>query len=222
MHKRARRAGTARRSELVNNCAASHNGVGGRPALVQSRSQAFYPERVAARLPAEPVAHASTSNRKAPQEGRYIRTMDSRAKRRINNYTQAQIMNESQQWQQHQAFGAVDWATEKHSVIIVDQTGRVIEDFQIDHSASGWRKFRQKLQSYGSIPFAIETSQGAVVEQLLEAGMIVYPLNPKSGEAYRQRKAPSGLKTISWMLGVSPMLCASMVKAGGRFAQKER
>jgi transposase len=194
MHKRVRRAGTARRSELVNNCAASHNEVGERPALVQSRSRAFYPVRVIARLPAEPVALAPTSNRKAPQEGRYIRTMDSRAKRRINKPTQAQTMNESQQWQRHQAFGAVDWATEIHSVIIVDQTGRVIEDFQIQHSASGWKKFRQKLQPYGSIPFAIETSQGAVVEQLLEAGMIVYPLSPKSGEAYRQRKAPSGVK----------------------------
>jgi hypothetical protein len=38
------------------------------------------------------------------------------------------------------------------------------------------------------------TSQGAAVEQLLEAGMIVYPLNPKSAQAYRQRKAPSGVK----------------------------
>jgi hypothetical protein len=79
-------------------------------------------------------------------------------------------MNESQQWQRHQAFGAVDWATEKHSVIIVDQTGRVIEDFQIENSASGWRKFRQKLQPYGSIPFAIETSQGAVARATLRGG----------------------------------------------------
>jgi hypothetical protein len=38
------------------------------------------------------------------------------------------------------------------------------------------------------------TSQGAAVEQLLEAGMIVYPLNPKSAQAYRERKAPSGVK----------------------------
>jgi hypothetical protein len=61
-------------------------------------------------------------------------------------------------------------------------------------SSVGWKKFREKLQAYGSIPFAIETSQGAAVEQLLEAGMIVYPLNPKSAQAYRERKAPSGVK----------------------------
>jgi hypothetical protein len=28
----------------------------------------------------------------------------------------------------------------------------------------------------------------------LEAGMIVYPLNPKSAQSYRERKAPSGVK----------------------------
>ncbi len=80
-------------------------------------------------------------------------------------------MNDTQQWKQHRAFGAVDWASEKHSVIVVDEAGKVIEDFEIEHSALGWKKFREKLQPYGSIPFAIETSQGAAVEQLLEAGM---------------------------------------------------
>jgi hypothetical protein len=76
------------------------------------------------------------------------------------------------------------WASQTHCVVVVDQTGKVIEDFQIEHSAPGWKKFREKLQSYGSIPFAIETSQGGAVEQLLEAGMMVYPLNPKSAQAF--------------------------------------
>src|ERR1700741_4853049 len=103
-------------------------------------------------------------------------------------------MNDSEQWQQHRAFGALDWASQKHSVIVVNQTGKVIEDFEIEHSALGWKNFRERLQAYGPIPFAIETSQGAAVEQLLEAGMMVYPLNPKSAQAYRERKAPSGVK----------------------------
>ncbi len=175
----------------MNNCAASHNRAGGRPALARSRSRLAYPKRVSFRPPAEPATLAPTSNRKSPPEGHYISLMDSRAKRRKN---QQKTMNESGQWQQHRAFGALDWASEKHSVIVVDQAGKVIEDFEIEHSALGWKKFREKLQPYGSIPFAIETSQGAAVEQLLEAGMIVYPLNPKSAQAYRERKAPSGVK----------------------------
>jgi hypothetical protein len=124
--------------------------------------------------------------------------MEGRAKRRKTHQQQKKTMNDSkqgsEQWPQHRAFGGLDWASQKHSVIVVDQTGKVIEDFEIEHSVLGWKKFREKLQPYGSIPFAIETSQGVAVEQLLEAGMIVYPLNPKSAQAYRDRKAPSGLK----------------------------
>jgi transposase len=97
-------------------------------------------------------------------------------------------------WSAHRGFGGLDWASQAHAVVIVDAQGRVVEDFEIEHSALGWKKFRQRLQAYGSIPFAIETSQGVAVEQLLEAGMIVYPLNPKSAQAYRERKAPSGVK----------------------------
>ena len=88
----------------------------------------------------------------------------------------------------------LDWASENHSVVVVDSHGKVIEDFEIEHSALGWKKFRERMKPHGSIPFAIETSQGSAVEQLLEAGMKVYPLNPKSAQAYRERKAPSGVK----------------------------
>jgi hypothetical protein len=102
----------------VNNCAAGEILSGGRPALVRSRSRGFYPVRVVARLPVEPEALAPTSNRKKPQEGHHIRTMESRAKRRKNQRQQRRTMNVSAQWKQHRAFGALDWASEKHSVIL--------------------------------------------------------------------------------------------------------
>ena len=194
IHKRVKRPAPARRRELVNNCAAGQNDGGERPALARSRSAESYPKTVAERLPAEPAALAPTSNRKAPQEGHYISSMGGRAKRRKNQQPNKQTMSGSEPWQQHRAFGALDWASEKHSVIVVNPAGKVIEEFEIEHSALGWKKFREKLQPYGSIPFAIETSQGVAVEQLLEAGMVVYPINPKSAQAYRERKAPSGVK----------------------------
>src|ERR1700733_12991338 len=132
IHKRAKRPYAAKRSELVNNCAADQNKVGERPALARSRSRTPNPKRVTERLPAEPEALAPTSNRKRPQEGHYIRAVDSRAKRR-RTQSQAKTINEFKDWQLHRAFGAVDWASEKHSVIVVDQNGKVIEDFQIEH-----------------------------------------------------------------------------------------
>src|SRR5258707_9980946 len=82
------------------------------------------PKRVTGRLLGEPEALAPTSNRKTPQEGHYISSMEGRAKRRKNQKQQQKTMNESDQWQQHRAFGALDWASEKHSVIIVDQAGK--------------------------------------------------------------------------------------------------
>src|SRR6266481_3626762 len=97
-------------------------------------------------------------------------------------------------WRENRGFGGLDWASQKHSVLVVDPQGKELEDFEIEHSALGWKKFRERMKPYGSIPFSIETSQGVAVEQLLEAGMQVYPLNPKSAQAYRQRKAPSGVK----------------------------
>jgi transposase len=41
---------------------------------------------------------------------------------------------------------------------------------------------------------AIETSQGAAVEKLLESGLIVYPVHPRRAKGYRERKRPSGDK----------------------------
>ena len=125
--------------------------------------------------------------------------MDGRAKGRQHQKKRITAMSnpsdqESGGWLESPGFGALDWASEKHSVVVVDPQGKVLEDFEIEHSALGWKKFRERMRTYGSIPFAIETSQGAAVEQLLEAGMQVYPLNPKSAQAYRERKAPSGVK----------------------------
>ena len=44
------------------------------------------------------------------------------------------------------------------------------------------------------VGFAIETNCGPAVERLLEAGVAVFPLNPKAAERYRDRKAPGGDK----------------------------
>jgi hypothetical protein len=129
--------------------------------------------KVNGRPPGEPEALATTSNRTKPHEGHYISAMDGRAKRRQQQKLKSAPMNNPDQlgWLEQRGFGGLDWASQKHSVIVVDHQGKVLEDFEIEHSALGWKKFRERMQPYGSIPFAIETSQGAAVEQLLEGGM---------------------------------------------------
>ena len=156
IHGRAKRPRAARRSEVVNNSAAGENIAGGRPASARSRSFGRNPGRVTKRLPGEPEALATKSNRTMPQEGCYISAMDGRAKRR-QEWRAAMNTPEQQPggWLEQRGFGGLDWATQKHSVVVVDAQGKVLEDFEIEHSALGWKKFRERLQPYGSIPFAI-------------------------------------------------------------------
>jgi hypothetical protein len=64
--------------------------------------------------------------------------MEGRAKgRQSNKLEERKTMKDSLSWSQQQSFGAVDWAQEKHSVIIVNQAGKVLEDFEIEPSALG-------------------------------------------------------------------------------------
>src|SRR6185436_6085297 len=41
----------------------------------------------------------------------------------------------------------------------------------------------------------LETSSGPAVDQLLQRGWQLYPINPKAAQRYRERKAPSGTKS---------------------------
>jgi hypothetical protein len=141
IHGRAKRTRAARRSEVVNNSAAGENIAGGRPASARSRSREGYRKTVNRRLPDEPEALAGTSNRTTPHEGHYISSMDGRAKRRQQQKLKSAPMNnpdqESGGWLEQRGFGGLDWASQKHSVVVVDPQGKVLEDFEIEHSALG-------------------------------------------------------------------------------------
>src|SRR5258707_11238577 len=99
-------------------------------------------------------------------------------------------MNDAQQGRHARAFGSLDCASEKPSVVLVNETGKVIEDFEIEHSALGWKKFREKLQPYGSIPFAIETSQGVAGQPNFLGGGVVFFPHPHKSSNYPRTKNP--------------------------------
>jgi transposase len=95
----------------------------------------------------------------------------------------------------HQYFAGFDWASNHHDIVVVDKAGNVIADFQIEHTAAGWRDWCEKITAWPDLAVAVETSFGFVVENLLQSGVTVYPVNPKSAKSFRQRKSPSGNKT---------------------------
>ena len=98
------------------------------------------------------------------------------------------------EWQERTYFGALDWASDHHDLVVVDRMGELVESFTFAHSGPGWQELRGKLAPYPGLAIAVETNQGAAVQQLIEAGLEVYPVNPKSAQRYRERKAPSGVK----------------------------
>lgn len=103
-------------------------------------------------------------------------------------------------WQSHTHFMVFDWAKDHHQIVVIDRDGQIALDLQIEHIAEGWHRLHEKLLrpaglDLSVVAVAIETNCGPAVEKLLELGCCVYPLNPKSAQRYRDRKAPSGSKT---------------------------
>ncbi|HEX9596450.1 MAG TPA: IS110 family transposase [Anaerolineales bacterium] len=97
-------------------------------------------------------------------------------------------------WNEHEHFAGLDWASDHHDLVIVDSAGQIVINKRFEHTAEGWKQLRETLGAYPGIPVAIETNQGIVIEQLLQAEVAIYPVNPKAAKRYRERKAPTGGK----------------------------
>ena len=97
-------------------------------------------------------------------------------------------------WQEHTCFAALDWARDHHDIVVVRRDGSIAAEFQFPHTAPGWQQMRERLREFDpEMPIAIETNQGAAMEQLLQTSLTIYPINPKAAVNYRQRKRPSGV-----------------------------
>ena len=87
-------------------------------------------------------------------------------------------------------------ATIIKTVVIVDRAGQIVADFEIEQNAAGWQRWREQVAALGAgVAACVETSQGMIIEQLLESGVSLYPISPVSTQAYRERKALSGNKS---------------------------
>jgi transposase len=98
-------------------------------------------------------------------------------------------------WQEITHHAGFDWAKHQHVVVVVDSRGQTVADFEFEHSLDGWQRFADKTSAWPNLAVAIETSQGAAVDQLLQRNYTIYPVNPVAAKRYRERKVPSGTKT---------------------------
>jgi hypothetical protein len=95
-------------------------------------------------------------------------------------------------------YAGIDWADDHHDVYIMDPEGKKVACFQIKHSAEGFGELLNRVSKLGvgkeDILFAIERSNGLLVDYLLSHGFKVYPVPPQSMSSYRKRHVTSGAK----------------------------
>lgn len=190
IHHRGKGPGQDPSPKVVNNFAAGYTNGGEQSATSETRPCAPYPTRVTRRLPTPTTAPGPSAKRTPPHEGSGIRSRPPQVPAPLRA---ARIMNAN--WSEQPFFAALDWAKEHHDVIVVDRVGTIVADFQFEHTAPGWDEFSQRMQAFGQCPVTIETSAGMAVDQLLQRGYTLYPINPLAAKEYRKRKAPSGTKT---------------------------
>jgi len=98
-------------------------------------------------------------------------------------------------WKELTHYAGLDWAKDHHCVLVLDRQGTIVADFEFEHSLEGWKSFSDKIAAWPQLAVAIETNQGAVVDQLLQRELTIFPVHAVAAKSYRQRKAPSGNKT---------------------------
>ncbi|MGC7847853.1 IS110 family transposase [Desulforudis sp. 1088] len=94
-------------------------------------------------------------------------------------------------------FAGIDWADATHQVVVIDDKARMLADFSVKHSRPGLDELGRKLlklagQDLANVACIVETSQGLLIQYLLEHGFAVYPVNPKLVD---HRRKPSGAKS---------------------------
>lgn len=96
-------------------------------------------------------------------------------------------------------FAGIDWATEEHTMSILDANRNELENKAYPHSGAGLNQLADRLAALSNgdpstVAIGIETPHGAVVETLVERGFAVFSLNPKQMDRFRDRHCVSGAK----------------------------
>ncbi|MBV8217230.1 MAG: IS110 family transposase [Solirubrobacterales bacterium] len=92
-------------------------------------------------------------------------------------------------------YAGVDWASEKHDVLVSDEAGEELLSTTFAHDEAGLRSLCRTLVRLKVKLVAIERPDGVLVERLLDAGLRVIALHPNQVAATRARFRVSGGKS---------------------------
>ena len=93
------------------------------------------------------------------------------------------------------SYAGVDWAADKHDVLVADEAGEELLAATFAHDEKGLRSLSRQLVRLGVELVAIERPDGLLVERLLDAGLRVLALHPNQVAATRARFRVSGGKS---------------------------
>ena len=99
-------------------------------------------------------------------------------------------------------FVGLDWAKELHRIVVMDAEGQGVAERDVPHSGAGLSELcgwliETTAAQPAEIAVAIETPRGPVVEALLENGFVVFAINPKQLDRFRDRFTVAGAKDDS-------------------------
>jgi transposase len=89
----------------------------------------------------------------------------------------------------------IDLASEEHRLVVVDSTGRSVDERRVVHSEEGLATLLRRLLELAVARVAIEQPNGLVVDRLLEAGIAVVAVHPNQLAAARERYRSGGGKS---------------------------
>jgi transposase len=92
-------------------------------------------------------------------------------------------------------YAGIDWADQHHDVVVIDETGRKVAQLRVEHTPQGLNNliaFLREIAPLDQIACILETNHGLLLTTLLEAGCILYPVNPKTVD---RKRSASGAKT---------------------------
>src|SRR5215471_2535008 len=96
----------------------------------------------------------------------------------------------------------VDWATEQHQACVMNAQGEVLQEHKIEHSGKGILDFMAWMEALAEgqverIAVSIEVPRGPLVEAFLEHRWVVFSINPKQLDRFRDRHTVAGAKDDS-------------------------
>jgi len=92
-------------------------------------------------------------------------------------------------------YAGIDWAGEKHDVLVADEAGSEVLAATFAHDENGLTALCAALVRFEVGLVAIERPDGLLVERLLDAGLRVLPLHPNKVAAARDRFRVGGGKS---------------------------